>query len=1500
MAQGLAAEGIELFREEIAEVRKSMGNKSPSFTRSMRRSISGIFSLPSSQFGGEDVNADDKDDDEEALHWAAIEKLPSYKSMRASILKEYEYDEEGSKVINRRVVDAGHLRPLERHLLIDKLITDTEQDNEKFLRRLKDRIDRVGIELPTVEVRYENLNVDAKCHIGSRALPTLWNTTRNILEGFLETMHLFPSKKIEFNILKDVNGLIKPSRITLLLGPPGCGKTTFLLALAGKLDTTLKTRGNISYNGFQLNEFVPQKTSAYISQHDLHIAEMTVRETFDFSARCQGVGTRHDLLSEIRKREKEAGLLPEADLDTYMKATAIEGLKGSLLTDYILKILGLDICADNIIGDAMIRGISGGQRKRVTTGEMIVSPMRTLFMDEISTGLDSSTTFQIVKCLQQVAHIKQATIVMSLLQPAPETFDLFDDIIIMSEGQIVYHGPRDHVLGFFEYCGFTCPERKGIADFLQEVTWRKDQEQYWEDREKPYRYVSVEQFSQKFKQFHAGENLKEELSKPFDKSKGHKSALSFSKYSLRKWELFKACVDREWLLMKRNAFVHIFKAIQLVVVAFIAMTVFFRTHMRVDLEHGNYYLGSLFFSLVIMMFIGLPELVMTIKRLPVFFKQRDLYFYPAWAYTLPGFLLKIPYSLFDSLMWTSITYYGIGYSPEAGRFFRQFLVLFSMSQMATALFRATAGVCRSIVVANTGGSLAILIVVVFSGFLIPRTSIPKWWQWACWISPLFHGETAITVNEFLAPRWRKLTSQNTSLGIQVLEGRGLLHEDYFYWIGLGSLIGFTVLFNLGYTLALTYLNPIGKPQAVISQEKLAKIQESEEDTIIDLHAESNTISSPNRLVSSTEGNNVAEVQLQDFTSTSNRKESFCEGSNSAMLLGAKRGMTLSFQPLAISFQNIQYFVDMPMEMKEQGVTEKRLHLLKDITGVFRPGVLTALMGVSGAGKTTLMDVLSGRKTGGHIEGDIRISGFPKVQETFARISGYCEQNDIHSPQVTVHESLIFSSWLRLAPEIDSKTKKLFVNEVMQLIELDDLKDALVGIPGVSGLSTEQRKRLTIAVELVTNPSIIFMDEPTSGLDARAAAIVMRAVRNIVDTGRTVVCTIHQPSIDIFEAFDELLLMKRGGEIIYFGALGHHSKNIIEYFEAISGVAKIKDKYNPATWMLEVSSMGAEQRLSIDFAQIYKESTLFWQNNELVKELCTPAADVKDLYFPADYAQCAWKQFTTCLWKQFWAYWRSPGYNLVRLSFSFLTALLFGTIYWQQGSKINDQEDLLKMMGAMFVAMLFIGIINCSSVQPFVDVERQVFYREKAARMYYPIVYALAQVVVELPYTLFQTILYGVITYSVIGFHWSVDKFFWYLFVTLCTFLYYTYYGMLAVAISPNAQVAAVIASAFYSVFNVFSGFLITRPQLPRYWVWYYWICPLAWTLNGLVTSQYGDMRKKISIHGKPQQAIEDFLKDYFGFQRDFLGVVAAVLVIFPVFFALLFSISISRFNFQKR
>ncbi|XP_031265611.1 ABC transporter G family member 33-like [Pistacia vera] len=797
----------------------------------------------------------------------------------------------------------------------------------------------------------------------------------------MRTINGSKSQANKIKILKDVSGIIRPSRLTLLLGPPGCGKTTLLQALSGKLDPSLKQSDEIQDMPGKRRSTREKKPPAWIK-------------------RCCSL-----IMKEISRREKEAGIIPKPDIDTFMKAISVEGLKKTLQTEYILKILGLEVCADTIVGNAMKRGISGGQKKRLTTGEMIIGPSRALFLDEILNGLGRSTTFQIVACLKHLAYITASTVLISLLQPAPETFDLFDDIILMAEGKIVYHGPRSNVLEFFEHCGLRCPPRKGVADFLQEVVFEKDQAQYWCHKHVPHSYVSLEKFKNIFNEFHVGQKLNDELSRPLDKHKCYKNILSLNNYWLRKWELFKACLAREWLLMKRNSFIYLFKTGQLVFIALITVTVFLRTQMKIDFSHADYYMTSLFYALML------------------------LY-----------------------------------------------------------------------------------------GQLLP-------------IMPL------VTVLNQRAP---------------------------------------------------------GRSRAIISHDKLCCLKGTD------------------NLSNTTKGNEFPSV---------------------ITIEGAVKTST------------------------------------------------TALMGVIGAGKTALMDVLSGKKTGGIIEGEIRVCGYPKVQDTHARISGYCERTDIHSPQITIEESE-------------------FVAEVLQLIELDEIKDSLVGIPGTSGISNEQRKRLTIAVELVSNPSIIFMDEPTSGLDARAAAVVvMRVVKNIVHTKRTVVCTIHQPSIDIFKAFDELILMKRGGEIIYSGELCLHSSKLSEYFEvslkaraifefpsdslslfnqfamlAISlfrhfWVPKIKHNYNPATWMLEVTSPAAEAQLGLDFALLYKESHLFRKNMELVRKLIQPAQGSKELHFSTRFPQNEWEQFKACLWKHHLTYWRSPNYTLARLALVTISSFLLGAVLWQKGQKM---------------------------------------------------------------------------------------------------------------------------------------------------------------------------------------------------------------------------------------
>ncbi|KAI4365625.1 hypothetical protein MLD38_021591 [Melastoma candidum] len=1438
--------------------------------RSTRRSSSSlreILPAPADVFSPSESHYDGE---EEELRWAAIERLPTYERMRKGVLKRVL---DNGKVVCDEV-DVTRLGFQERKHLMDSILSIIEEDNEKFLRRLRDRTDRVEIEIPKIEVRFDNLSIEGDVHVGRRALPTLLNSTMNAIESVLGLIRLAPPRKTKIQILKDVSGIVRPSRMTLLLGPPGAGKTTLLMALAGKLDKDLrKATGKITYCGHELNEFVPQRTSAYVSQHDLHYAEMTVRETLDFSGCCLGVGTRYDMLAELSRREQVAGIKPDTEVDAYMKAIAHAGQETSLLTDYVLKILGLDICSDIMVGDEMRRGISGGQKKRVTTGEMLVGPAKALFMDEISTGLDSSTTFQLCRYMRQMVHIFDVTMVISLLQPAPEIFELFDDIILLSEGQIVYQGPRADVLKFFEYMGFNCPERKGVADFLQEVTSKKDQEQYWSRMVQPYRFISVPELANSFNSFLVGERLLSDLSVPYDKSKAHPAALVKEKYGISNRELFKACFAREWLLMKRSSFLYIFKTTQITIMAVIGFTMFFRTKMEVGtVIGGGKYLGALFFTLVNVMFNGMAELSITCFRLPVFYKQRDFLFYPAWAFGLPIVILRIPISFVDSGIWIILTYYTIGFAPEASRFFRQFLALFGIHQLALSLFRFIAAVGRTQVISGTLGAFALLLVFVLGGFVVSRNDVGPWMIWGYYISPMMYGQNAIVLNEFLDKRWSLPNMdpryKEPTIGKVLLAARGYFIQDYWYWISVGALFGFTILYNVLFIAALTWLDPIGDSKNVVLNDDEVKAEKSN-------GKQDGTQGIPSAVRSGT-GIKTEQAKL------------------------SSKGMVLPFQPLSLVFNHINYYVDMPAEMKTQGVVEDRLQLLRDVSGAFRPGLLTALVGVSGAGKTTLMDVLAGRKTGGWTEGTISISGYPKNQVTFARISGYCEQNDIHSPHVTVYESVLYSAWLRLTSDISEETRMMFVEEVMELVELNPIRNALVGLPGANGLSTEQRKRLTIAVELVANPSIIFMDEPTSGLDARAAAIVMRTVRNTVDTGRTVVCTIHQPSIDIFEAFDELLLMKRGGQVIYAGPLGTCSHHLIEYFEAVPGVPKIKDGYNPATWMLEISAPVIEAQLGVDFADIYAHSSLYQRNQELIKEISTPSPGSKDLSFPTRYSQPSLTQFRACFWKQHWSYWRNPQYNAIRFFMTIVIGCIFGFIFWNKGQRTTNQQDLINLLGAMYAAVLFLGSSNATSVQPVVVIERTVFYRERAAGMYSELPYAFAQVAIETIYVAIQTLVYTLLIYSMIGFQWTAGKFFWFYYYILMSYIYFAMYGMMVVALTPSLQIAAITMSFFLSFWSLFSGFLLTRPQIPIWWRWYYWANPVAWTLYGLVASQVGDKDEDLIIPGEGTMKLMDFLKERLGFEYKFLPVVAVAHVGWNLLFFFVFAFGIKYINFQRR
>lgn len=558
-----------------------------------------------------------------------------------------------------------------------------------------------------------------------------------------------------------------------------------------------------------------------------------------------------------------------------------------------------------------------------------------------------------------------------------------------------------------------------------------------------------------------------------------------------------------------------------------------------------------------------------------------------------------------------------------------------------------------------------------------------------------------------------------------------------------------------------------------------------------------------------------------------------------------------------------------------------------------------------------MDVVAGRKTQGIIRGDILVNGRPKEQGTWSRVVGYVEQMDIHSSCITVKESLRFSARLRLdEKEITDAQVHAIVEQTLDIIELRNLQDRVVGDPGGDGLSIEQRKRLSIAVELVANPSVLFMDEPTSGLDARSAAIVMRSVRNVANGNRTVMVTIHQPSMEIFEAFDQLVLMQRGGKLTYFGPLGVESSKLIAYLESYPGVNPIRASYNPATWMLEVTGGSMATTFApadIDFPTAYLTSELRAQNLKKMGDLVEETKHIPALRVGSRYASCFRTQLRELLRKYFAYYWRAPHYNFVRLFMTVIIGLIYGITYLNQGKKLapgappTDVSTVQNIMGLIFSMAVFTGMFNTMIALPLISQERTVYYREKAASMYAPRALSLAQGAAEAPYIFAQSVVMVCISYWMVGFAPVAWLFFYYLLMYLLTLTMYTFLGQFLVYATPNQLLAQLFGAFVNQLWTMFNGFLVPFPQIPAGWKWMARISPTTWVLYGLGGSQMGNSSVLFATtNGTTTTTVGEFVNQFWGYEYSFIWWCPLILFAYVLFFRVGTSLLISFVSFNKR
>lgn len=516
-------------------------------------------------------------------------------------------------------------------------------------------------------------------------------------------------------------------------------------------------------------------------------------------------------------------------------------------------------------------------------------------------------------------------------------------------------------------------------------------------------------------------------------------------------------------------------------------------------------------------------------------------------------------------------------------------------------------------------------------------------------------------------------------------------------------------------------------------------------------------------------------------------------------------------------------------------------LLDDVDGWVKPGTLTALMGVSGAGKTTLLDVLASRVTMGVVTGQMLVDG--RQRDTgFQRKTGYVQQQDLHLATSTVREALNFSAVLRQPKSIPHHERVAYVDEVIKVLEMETYADAVVGVPG-EGLNVEQRKRLTIGVELAAKPALLlFLDEPTSGLDSQTAWSICALLRKLADNGQAILCTIHQPSAILFQEFDRLLFLAKGGRTVYFGEIGENSNVLINYFER-NGSIKFGREDNPAEKMLEVIGAAPGSDTDIDWPKVWSESP---ERDTVKAELASMKENLQQKNAEVDptaldqFAAPFMVQLKTVLARIFQQYWRTPSYLYSKIVLCTGVGLFIGFSFWRSPTSLQGMQNQLF---AIFMLLTVFGNLVQQIMPHFVTQRALYEVRERPSKTYSWQVFILSNIIVEMPWNTLGGVIIFFTWYYPIGLYrnaeatGAVAERGGLMFLFIWSFLMFTgTFTDFIVAGIETAETAGNIANLMFSLTLIFCGVLASPTALPGFWIFMYRISPFTYLVSGMMAT----------------------------------------------------------------
>ncbi|KAK0713451.1 ATP-binding cassette transporter [Lasiosphaeria miniovina] len=1217
------------------------------------------------------------------------------------------------------------------------------------------------------------------------------------------------------DILRHFDAIIHPGEMCIVLGPPSSGCSTLLKTISGDTNGFHVSKGSyFNYHGISADEMhtAHRGDAIYTAEVDVHFPQLTVGETLTFASRA--------------RCPKE---LPQTiDRNQYCEH----------LRDVVMAMYGITHTINSKVGDDFTRGVSGGERKRVTIAEATLSNAPLQCWDNATRGLDSANAIEFCKTLRLQSDLFGQTCAVSMYQAPQNAYDLFDKALVLYEGRQIYFGLASEAKQYFIDLGFECPPRQTTPDFLTSMTFPAERiplpghvpprtavefAAAWV-RSPQYQALQTDIEAYKIQHPIGGSDAEDfrRLKHTNHQAKGQRIQ---SPYTLTYPQQVRLCMWRGWARLRADPSPTIGVMSGNLLMALIMSSLFYNMGQDTASFYGRAVV--LFMAVLFNAFASILELMTLYAQRPIVEKHAQYAFYHPSAESYSSVLVDFPAKIVGAISFNLVFYFMTNLHREPGAFFFYLLVVFLVILAMSGIFRFVGSLSRTEGQAMVPASVMMLALLIFTGFVVPVDYMLPWCRWINYLNPVAYGYEALMINEFHGrkflcaahiPDYENASSSNTACnavgavpGQLDVSGDDYINSAYSYyhnhkWRNVGVIFAMVVFNHVAYFIATEYVRAKRSKGEVLVFRKGFVPKTATEGRHDDAEK-------------SLDGQSGAVLEKRGRGHEPTGKESGFQGSTSVF-----------------HWSNVCY------DMKINGENRR---ILDNVDGWVRPGTLTALMGVSGAGKTTLLDCLADRRAGvGVITGEMLVNG--KIRdESFQRKTGYAQQQDLHLETSTVREALKFSALLRQPGNIPRSEKLAYVDQVIELLDMQEYADAVVGVLG-EGLNIEQRKRLTIGVELVAKPPLLlFVDEPTSGLDSQTSWAVLDLLEKLAKAGQSILCTIHQPSAMLFQRFDRLLLLAEGGKTVYFGEIGENSNTLTHYFQG-NGAEPCPPGGNPAEWMLEAIGAVPGATSEVDWHEVWRSSPEF---QRVQGELARLRMQVTDQPFgdnrddPSSYHEFAaplWAQFVVVTQRVFQQSWRTPSYIYSKLVLCVGSALFIGLVFLNAPLTM---QGLQNQMFAIFEMMSIVGQLVEQQMPNFIKQRSLYEVRERPAKTYSWSVFMVSQIISEIPWSTLASLFMWALFYFPIGLYRNADAagqgtergalmwlLFWQFLLWVSTFAH------VCISFAGSAEDGGNIANFFFVLVFFFCGVLAPPDQMPRFWIFLYRVSPLSYFVSAILST----------------------------------------------------------------